>query len=489
VRVTEAPARWPSSLRARLTLWYTVVLGVPLVVFAVICYFVFAHALFDRTDRFIGDALTVFAREVGAERRTRSTAEDAIRTTVSEVRFRNLRIVVRDPAGRVVAMGVESDANRARDGDRILASLLTRPKAPASDETWTVPGPLGGDRVVMRSLAVAGVPFQLTGSYPLAEVSDVLDRVRTMFLVAIPLLVAAAAIGAHFLASRGLAPVAAMAQRAGEISASNLDERLPVAGGDELTGLARVINALLDRLEGAFAQQQRFMADASHELRTPTAIVRTEAEVTLARANRSETEYRESVAVMLGAAQRLTRIVDGLFLLARADAGHLVLRAEPVYLEELVHDAVRAMEQVGERHGVRVELTQMTQAPFHGDADLLGRLLLNLLDNAIKYSPPGAMVEVEMRAEPGLHVISVIDAGPGIAPEAVESIFDRFYRGNAARSRADDSVTDGAGLGLAIARRIAVAHGGRLEVASSRPGRTEFRLTLPAAEAAEAAEA
>ena len=122
----------------------------------------------------------------------------------------------------------------------------------------------------------------------------------------------------------------------------------------------------------------------------------------------------------------------------------------------------------------------MTQAPFRGDPDLLGRLLLNLLDNAIKYSPSGATVEVMMTDEPGKHIISVVDQGPGIALDAVESIFERFYRGDAARVRAEGSVTDGAGLGLAIARRIAVAHGGTLVVVSSRPGRTEFRTTLPA---------
>src|SRR5262249_30081953 len=153
-----------------------------------------------------------------------------------------------------------------------------------------------------------------------------------------------AATGGYLLARRSLAPVASMAARAAAISASNLDERLPVGGGDELVGLARVMNDLLDRLERAFGQQRRFVADASHELRTPTAILRSEADITLSRPHREEAEYRESLGVMQDAARRLTRIVDDLFLLARADAGHLVPERQRMYLEDLVQEATRAVQ-------------------------------------------------------------------------------------------------------------------------------------------------
>lgn len=481
--MTELASRWPSSLRARLTLWYTIVLGLPLVLFAIVSYFVFAQALRERTDHFITDALTVFAREVGAERRHRASAIEAITMTANELRFRDVRIIVQNRAGAVVAMAAERDVNdqaagvRVSDGDRVLVALA----ANSADSVDTiVPGARGGNRVMVRTVELDSERFRLSGAYPMRDVVDILARLRVMFVVAIPVLLGAAAIGAYFLAQRSLAPVASMAVRAGEITATNIHERLPVAGAAELARLARVFNELLDRLDTAFSQQRRFMADASHELRTPTAVLRAEAEVTLAREHRTEDEYRESMGVMLRSSQRLTRIVDDLFLLARSDAGHLVARDEPLYLEEVVHDATRAMVQVGEGRGVHVELKQMTQAPFRGDPDLLGRLLLNLLDNAIKYSPSGATVGVMMTDEPGKHIISVVDQGPGIAPDAVESIFERFYRGDAARVRAEGSVTDGAGLGLAIARRIAVAHGGTLVVVSSRPGRTELRTTLPA---------
>ena len=446
-------SRWPSSLRARLTLWYSVLLGVPLIVFAVAGYFVFARSLQHRTDRFIGDALTAFARELTGERRAALNLGEAMRTTVDEVRFRDLQIAILDTAGRVVVTTV----------------------LPRDDGAGTHPP----YRVLSRPLAVDGQQFTLTGTYSLSDIEAMLGRIREMFLVAIPLLVLSAAIGGYSLAKRSLAPVASMGAQAAKITASNLDQRLPVGGGDELVGLALVVNDLLDRLERSFDQQRRFVADASHELRTPAAILRAEADITLSREHRAEAEYRASVTTMQDAAQRLSRIVEDLFLLARADSGHPVAQPEALYLEDLVLDAARAMGSVADRRAVHIELGRLVEAPFHGDPDLLGRLLLNLLDNAVKYSPEGGTVDVAMTRRNGHCEIMVTDAGPGIPPEARERVFERFFRVDAARSRGENSATSGAGLGLAIARRIAEMHAGRLELAESRPGRTEFRLTLP----------
>ncbi len=440
---------WPATLRARLTLWYTIVLGVPLVAFAVLDYFVFATALRDGTERFISEALTAFTRELGAERRVHGDPISTIVTTVAEVRFHDLRIEVRDGNGRVIA----------------------------SSETEKAPNDW---RVVERPLTVDGGSYRLIGAYPRRDEDAVLERIRTVILAAVPLMLAFAATGGYFLAKRGLQPVSDMADRAAEISASTLHERLPVAGGRELTGLARVVNALLDRLEEAFAQQRRFMADASHELRTPTAIVRTEAEVTLARAPRQEPEYRASMEVVQDAAQRLTRIVDDLFLLARADAGQLGMHHTPLYLEEVVHDATRAVAHLAESRGVTVVLHELVQAPMQGDADLLGRVLLNLLDNAIKFSPPGGEVEVRMSdGVAGTVDVTIEDHGAGVPPEAQRQIFDRFFRVDGVATNTSGGASSGTGLGLAIARRIAELHGGRLELSGSVPGRTVFCLSVP----------
>jgi signal transduction histidine kinase len=247
---------------------------------------------------------------------------------------------------------------------------------------------------------------------------------------------------------------------------------------DELGTLATTFNGLLDRVSDALDQQRRFMADASHELRTPTAIIRTEAEVTLSR-DRNTDDYRTSVVVMRDAARRLTRIVDDLFLLARTDSGHLVPRRDTLHLEEIVQDAVRGVRHLAEQQGATVRLGSIVEAPIEGDADLLGRLILNLLDNAIKYSPNGGTVDVEMRRISGSYVIDVTDVGPGI-PESVQGkIFERFFRADSARGREEANAISGAGLGLAIARRIAELHGGSLMLETSRPGMTRFRATLP----------
>ncbi len=483
---------WPTSLRSRLTLWYTILLGVPVIVFACVCYVVVARTLEQRTDIFIGDALTAFARELQAERRASMTVVEAMRTAVEEVRFRELHIAILDSSTQVVAMNAlaQNDADDAGASrrpspeveERLLAALRLRRVNDAL--ALTVPSARGEFRLLARPLDVGGRRYTLTGAYSLADIDGVLERVRAMFLVAIPLLLVVASFGGSSLARRSLAPVAAMSAQAAAITASNMHERLSVGGGDELVGLASGVNGLLDRLENAFDQQRRFVTDASHELRTPTAVVRTEADITLSREHRDEREYRDSVAVIQDAARRLTRIVDDLFLLSRADSGHLVTRRVALHLEDVVHDATRAVTSVAQQRGVAIAVRDLAESPFNGDADLLGRLLLNLLDNAIRYSPSGSTVDVALERHKGHYEIRVGDSGPGIPVDAQERVFERFYRVDTARSRAEASATSGAGLGLAIARRIAAVHYGRVEIAGSRPGRTEFLVTLPATGAA-----
>ena len=470
---------WPSSIRVRLTLWYAILLGLPLAVFAVVSYMAFSRALVSGTDRFIGEALGAFTRELGAERRAGLPVLDAMRVTVAEVRFRELHILITDSTGRVVARGDFSTDSSGSVPDETVLDVVRAFRTDDAPHSTRMRASDGEHLVRVQPLVVDGHRYLLTGRYPLREAERMMAGVRRMFLIAIPLLILVAATSGYFLADRSLAPVASMASHAADITALNLHERLPVSGGDELVRLARVINDLLDRLETSFEQQRRFMADASHELRTPTAIVRTEADVTLSRPDRTNEEYRASVVIMQDAARRLTRIVDDLFLLARADAGHLVVQQKPLYLEDVVDDVARGVRPLADRRGVRVALTNVIEAPVVGDADLLGRVLLNLLDNAIKHSPDGSTVEVGMTRRNGECEVAVIDSGPGIPDEARGRVFERFFQVDAARARPDVTQTSGAGLGLAIARRIAEVHGGRVELVESRAGRTEFRFTVP----------
>ena len=471
--------RWPSSIRVRLTLWYSLLLAIPLVAFSFLSYAAFSRALVTGTDRFIGEALEAFTRELGAERRAGLTLPDAMRTTIQEVRFRELHIAIFDSAWNVVATASPPDREDAVDNQSIVAAI----RSPATHEplTRTLTAPGGSHRVRAQPLVAEGESFVVVGHYPLREAEQTMAGIRQMFWVAIPLLIVVAAVSGWFLAQRSLAPVGSMATHAAEISATNLHERLPVSGGEELVRLASVINDLLDRLQRSFEQQQRFMADASHELRTPTAIVRTEADVTLSREHRGEAEYRESVRIMGDASRRMARIVDDLFLLARADAGHLVLHRSPIFLEEVVDDAARSVRHLAERSGVTIVLDELVEAPVLGDADLLGRVVLNLLDNSIKHSPPGATIHVSVSRAGSSFQVTVVDQGSGIPAESHARVFERFFRADEARTRDDGAPVGGAGLGLAIARRIAEIHGGTLELVDSRPGHTEFSFRLPAA--------
>lgn len=474
---------WPSTLRWRLTVWYAVLLGLPLVGVAAGCYLLFSRTLYERTDAFIGDALGTFTHELAAERRAASGAVPAIRSTVAEVRFRDLYISVRDESGRLIASTAGDPSSRRSGGASVLAPAAHGANAGAQ----TLYTPQGDYRSLARPVTLGGERFEVGGAYPLDDTEAVLARIRRALAILVPVLIAGAATGGYLLATRGLAPLSRMSERASRIGASTLRERLPVDGGEELAGLARIVNALLDRLEASFGQQRRFMAEASHELRTPTAILRTEADVTLAQAHRTETEYRASMSIVRDAAKRLTRIVDDLFLLARADPGAVQTRRDEVYLEEIVHDATHSVRMLAEQCGVRVDVPAVVEAPFVGDADLLGRLLLNLLDNAIKHSPPHSTVSIGLSRNDGRYEISVVDAGPGIPPSERERVFEQFVQlGDDRASREGEGPSgsparEGAGLGLPIARRIAESHGGTLVLAESRPGHTEFRVTLPAA--------
>jgi two-component system, OmpR family, sensor kinase len=226
--------------------------------------------------------------------------------------------------------------------------------------------------------------------------------------------------------------------------------------------------------------QRRFMADASHELRTPLSIMRTTASVTLRKRSRGEGEYREAIQMMDEQSRRLSRIVKDMFILSRADAGHYPLNKSSIYLNDLLEEVARAGGLLAEYKSVTIEITNSTEAGFHGDEDLLRQMILNLVDNAIKYTPEGGMVRLSLTQESDIYMISVSDTGPGIPLEAHAHVFDRFYRANIERPHSEEAVSDGTGLGLAIAKWIAQAHDGNLELARSDERGTTFIVKLPA---------
>ncbi len=285
--------------------------------------------------------------------------------------------------------------------------------------------------------------------------------------------------GGWLAASRIQRPLAAISDTASRISATNLSERIATDQIDsELRELSGVLNATFDRLEQAFARQTQFTADASHELRTPLAVVRSQADLALLRPRTAE-EYREALEHCRRAAVRMSAIVEGLLVLARADAGRLEQRRGPVALDRVVADAVGLIEPLARDRGVTIE-TELVPCVVHGDAEALARIAGTLLDNAVRYNRPGGRAHVAVRQDNGEVVLSVADTGVGIPAEARPHVFDRFYRVDPARSRA----SGGTGLGLAICKSMAEAHGGRVEVESEVAVGSTFRVRLPAGEGA-----
>ena len=281
--------------------------------------------------------------------------------------------------------------------------------------------------------------------------------------------------GGWLLARRALKPVDIMTQAARRISGEHLSERLQETGsGDELDRLAKTLNDMLGRLDDAFHQMRQFSADASHELQTPLTILKGEMEVAL-RSPRSAKEYQRVLESGLEEIDRISQLVEGLLLLARADAGVLRLDLRPVELKELLQEIYEQMKVVADDHSVSLQTASMEPVSIQGDRENLRRLLLNLVDNAIKYTAEAGSVTLSVQAEGEWAAVRIFDTGIGLSKDEQDRIFTRFYRAVEARSQGEG----GAGLGLCIAESIAEAHGGRIQVESTPGQGSTFTVFLP----------
>jgi heavy metal sensor kinase len=305
------------------------------------------------------------------------------------------------------------------------------------------------------------------------------QEMRSLGLVlafGLPLAVALAALGGFTLASRALAPIERMTEHARLITAERLTDRLPVHNpDDELGRLAAVFNETLARLQRSFDQMRQFTADVSHELRTPLTAIRSVGEVGL-RGHRDEGAYRGIVGSMLEEADRLASLVDRLLTLSRAETGQAQLSRHTIDLRELVEDVSGHLSVLAEEKRQTIAIDG-TGVEALADRLVLRQALINLVDNAIKYSPPGGQIRIRLSATPQLATLDVIDSGTGIPAESQARIFDRFFRAE------DGGETHGAGLGLSIAKGAVEANGGRLTLATTGSAGSTFRITMPRAEA------
>ena len=481
------------SIRARLALWYAAVFAVSLGAVAIALYGVVARRSLANVDAALHEAATAVATAIEIESEDSRPPKDVAARVVREFRFRDLQVAVYDPATSTLVPG-EAPA----EGDEFEVDTIARDIA-AQAFRMDVPGlgaflaaaPLGRPSYVNLESAAgevraAALPHRIgrwtvvVGAvHRLHAHRRLLAGVRLSVGLGIPLLLVLSTLGGYLLARQSLRPVAVMTDRAAHISATTLHERLPVANpNDELGRLAGVFNDLLARIGAAFDQQRQFIADASHELRTPVAIVSGEAELALSRDERTPEELRAALRTIREEMLGLQRIVEDLFLLARAHAGERLVSPSEMYLGELCAECVRSVRSLAARKHMTVRYIGSDELPTRGDEALLRRLLLNLLDNAIKYTPVGGSVTVTARAENGNYVVDVTDTGTGVPVEARERVFDRFYR--AQRAREAGELMSGAGLGLAIARWVAQAHAGTLTLARSDASGSVFQVTLPA---------
>jgi len=473
------------SVRMRLTLWYTGLLAVFLATLALITYFIFWQSTLQRTDSDLDELSEAFLTTVQAEMADSygpEAAKLAVREAIVEHRFRDHVFAVFDPAGNILTSSREVPSDTSSPD--LFSSHSLRDLREAANRPDHHVGNVQEGRMRYRGIArkfiLKGQPYTLVILRSLHWQNEMLGEVRATFGWVIPIAIVLASFGGYFLARKSLGPVMAMSVQAGRISADNLHDRLPIQNAkDELGRLAASFNALLERVDQSFERQRQFMSDASHELRTPAAILRGESEVALSRTERSVEEYRESLAVLHAEALRLTQIVEDLFTLTRADAGQYPLAPHDFYLDELVAECTHAARSLASAKQIALNCEVPEELPICGDEALLRRLFLNLLDNAIKYTPDGGRVTVSCERLGAEYAMSVTDSGPGIPTEIQRRVFERFFRADKARTRVD---TDGggAGLGLSIARWIAEAHQGRLILARSDSTGSTFTALLPA---------
>jgi heavy metal sensor kinase len=450
------------SIRWRLTLWNTLALAVVLACFAALVYGLLRHALFEQTDRLPAVASGLLR----GDPRVETDTDERLRFWAEEFRDHQNLLCVIYRADRTLLTRTPGLAEGSVPPPPVFTGdrLVYDEQLPA----------LGRHRILAERVRLGGREFVVLLLAPLGAVDRELDEVRAVLLAAGPVGLLLSAGFGYWLAGRALAPVDRLRRAAEAVTAEHLDRRLPVPNpDDELGRLTRTINAMIARLERSFAEVRRFTADASHELRTPLTVLRTQVEVALGK-RLAPADHQQLLGNVLEELVRLSRLTDQLLTLSRRDAGVEQFTPAPLDLHAVVAGVVDALRPLAEAKGVRLRLDGEGPFVIGGDEGRLRQVFINLLDNALKNTPAGGEVTVRVRRRGEAVIVSVADTGVGIPPEHLAHIFDRFYRVDKARSRAEG----GTGLGLSIARSIVTAHGGSIDMASTPGQGTTCTVTL-----------
>src|SRR6202034_992356 len=456
------------SIGFRLTLWYLAIFALAQFVFGAGMWLILRHHLYNLVDASLEAQVDDLQNFMDAQKKDASIAK--LQEEVDE------------------AYAIEHSGDyleiRAEHGEVIYRSVFLKTHAlgvtapprgsPASFNDRKVDRRTF--RFLLQSLEANGHIYSAEIGAPTDDVVKTLTLFRFYLLMFAPLLLLVAAGGGYGLSRRALAPVDSLVRTAREITGANLDSRLEkLTTGDELQPLSDTLNEMLDRIETAFLRVTQFTADASHELRTPVSLIRTEAELALRR-SRGEAEYQEALRHILLESERTTMLLEQLLSLARADSGRETLQMQPVDLRSLLRGVVDSWQQVASIRGLKFSASVDDPDAFvMGDETLLHRLVDILLDNAFKFTPASGAVRLSLASKADKLRLTVEDSGVGIPQDEQSKIFERFYRVDKAHSRAQG----GAGLGLAIAQWIATQHGGSITVESSPGAGAAFLVDLP----------
>ena len=449
------------SIQGRLTAWYAGALLVALAACGLGVYSAVVNLEMAGVDEDLRRAASTVTFGMMAEAAEGLDLQAGAIDTEGELSIAGIAVAMYDGHGHLLAARWEG-----------LEPVEQAPKN-FSDQPETIRVGTGDWRRLLTRSTFKNSDYLVLSASPLEPLHRHAALVRSTLFAIIPITIALAAAGGWLSARLTLRPISRLAAEANQVSYEQPRLRLSVpSGGDELTSLATAFNSLLQRLQTAHESQRQFMADASHELRTPVSVIRSSADVTLSQAERSPAEYRDSIGVIADQAKRLSRLVEDLFLLARADVKGQPLSTTRFYLDDVLSECAKSAEILGAAKQVRFEVSVEKDVEIQADEDLVRRMLMNLFENAVRHNPPGTRVVAGLKHAHQIE-ISVRDDGRGVPSAERDRIFERFVR-------LDTNGSVGAGLGLPIARWIAVAHGGSLVLAESTGPGSLFVVRLPA---------
>jgi heavy metal sensor kinase len=488
------------SIRLKLTVWYTLILGVTLFGFGVTAYFYTQEKLLANLDISLRNEVVWLknfiepqARKVKLKRQRIKPPTTAKKQQEKKVRRSHEVEVVEEDSTEfdqiwnqiyehtLLSPKKQIIQIRDRNGD-----ILYKSYSLGKEDIIFEDIPFNTTKLVtiydaqgqaLRLAVTQNAIAKIYVAYPEAEISEVLGNLFSIFIILVPAAIILSILGGWFLANKSLTPVDKITKTARDITAQNLDRRIePVDVDDEIGRLISTFNDMIGRLQSSFEQIKQFSVDASHELRTPLTIMRGEIELAL-RSKQSGDEYRQVLSSTLDEILRMSSIIENLLMLAKGDIGKSTFKFADVSLAPIIKELHEDSEMLAEKKHIRVDLEAIEDVTVSGDTIRLRQLVLNLLDNAIKYTPENGAIAVSLVRENGSAKIIVKDNGIGIPAEEQTKIFNRFYRVDKGRSRE----LGGTGLGLSIAQWIAETHGGSIFVRSEVNKGSVFTVVLPLA--------